>query len=1358
MDITNGGLSFVSTLDNSQMDAAVEETLRRIQGLSDGTAAAGDVISGAFGGSAANIRKALSDIGAACASHEQAIAELEAQYKSFQQQASAAMLSGKDEQMRTFLERATAIQGEISVRKRLLTELRDASGVLDDEATKIEQNARKAEENAAKQETLRQQIKRVKDEMAALRAEAAAHGQTLDETTGRYAQLKDVLGDLTDIQGDMQQQARILSNDEKGIAGVISGLSGLSGGASAVAGAFSLLGSESDDLQRVMTKLQSVMSITIGLQQIQQTLNKDSAFSLVTLRSAKEWWANVVAKANVVTAAETAAVTAETAAEVGNTAATAANTAAATAGTVANTGLAGAFRLVGAAIKSIPGFGWIAAAVSALVGVVGHFISKTSQAKKAAKEFSDALTEGCYKPIGKVQELSVKWNALGDSLEEKKKFIEENRKAFDELGVAVSGVTDAENLLTANKEAFIQAQVAKAKATVMISQNLEKVQKALALEQEIAGMSDTKTVYYQQGQFGGTMSYTTANTEKERKQQELAALNAEITKGYEDAAKVESEGIRKMEEAGVKAAGTYASGTVGAIEKAIAEKQEALKNVSSSADYKAIEKEIESLNGQLSGITGKKSGGSADKDAFTEKLNRYKAEYQRFQKWANSSDETVAKAANKEFEGLLKEGATYIDYLKKQRDQILSVDVANRSKEQTAQLRQLNDAISEETRQTVLESFNAELSSSLTTAKTTIEMLKVIQEKRKELTGDGTEVDNAKQQALDDAEKDVVKQQQEQTQKLLDDYGSYLDRKLKLDMEYADDLALLQQQRDRETTDEGRAKVDAAIRNRTEQYRKDTKGSGDADYDNMLSEYATFEQKKQAIIDEYEEKRRTAAEHGDTALVERLNDAQAKALSKLASSELTSSEVWNQLFGNLDELTVSQIDTLVNEIETKFDSLSGQFDPVDLNAIRDKLNQAKNIITSTNPFKQLGQSFKAIFKDAGDDSKTSSAKIKKNWTNLANSVDGTFDFVSDAINSCEPLKNAIGEVGATALSSMQAAAAAAIGVATAIKTAEKSSVILAIIQAALVAVQAIFALFQLHDKKIEKSITEHQKAVDSLKNAYTQLSWEVDKALGSSVYDKQKKTIENMQEQQRHIREMIELENSKKKSDSDKIDDYREQINELNRDIADAMAEMADDILQTDAKSAADELGDALVEAFSKGKDAAESWGDFVNGIIKNAIVNQLKKNFLEQQLQSALNGLMVSMGWKEDGTFQFNGLSADEIADFKNKVKNISEGFNQALEVYSDIFKDLSDSDSDTSLSGAVKGVSEETASILAGQMNAVRINQLESTQILRQQLIALNRIADNTSYNYHLAKLERIVTLLEGGDGGLRSQGLAV
>src|SRR3712207_8955983 len=74
-------------------------------------------------------------------------------------------------------------------------------------------------------------------------------------------------------------------------------------------------------------------------------------------------------------------------------------------------------------------------------------------------------------------------------------------------------------------------------------------------------------------------------------------------------------------------------------------------------------------------------------------------------KWINSGDAILVKSANKEFAGLLKEGATYIDYLKNQREIILQVGVANRTKAQNKQLRQLNDAIAEETKKTVLEAF-----------------------------------------------------------------------------------------------------------------------------------------------------------------------------------------------------------------------------------------------------------------------------------------------------------------------------------------------------------------------------------------------------------------------------------------------------------------------------------------------------------------------------------------------------------------------------------------------------------------------------------------------------------------------------
>lgn len=161
---------------------------------------------------------------------------------------------------------------------------------------------------------------------------------------------------------------------------------------------------------------------------------------------------------------------------------------------------------------------------------------------------------------------------------------------------------------------------------------------------------------------------------------------------------------------------------------------------------------------------------------------------------------------------------------------------------------------------------------------------------------------------------------------------------------------------------------------------------------------------------------------------------------------------------------------------------------------------------------------------------------------------------------------------------------------------------------------------------------------------------------------------------------------------------------------------------------------------------------------MKEAVLNQLKKRFLETQLQGALDSLEKSMGYWNGDNFIFDGLTDAEIASFKEKVASITGNFNQALGIYSDLFKDISTTESDTSLTGAVKGVSEETASLIGGQMNAMRINQLEATAILRQQLAALSVIANNTSYNYHLAKLERIVSLLEAQSGNsLRSQGLS-
>lgn len=315
------------------------------------------------------------------------------------------------------------------------------------------------------------------------------------------------------------------------------------------------------------------------------------------------------------------------------------------------------------------------------------------------------------------------------------------------------------------------------------------------------------------------------------------------------------------------------------------------------------------------------------------------------------------------------------------------------------------------------------------------------------------------------------------------------------------------------------------------------------------------------------------------------------------------------------------------------------------------------------------------------------------------------------------------------------------------------------IQGSIGILSSAFDLFNFKDRKAEKQIKKHQEAISQLEKAYTQLSWAIDKALGGEVYKNQQAAIRNMKEQQEHLRASWEAEISKKDTDWGRVDEFKEQYAELERQIADMYDEISNDLLQTNAKDFATQLADNLATAFKAGEDSAKAFEETVNQVLQNLIVNQLKKKFLEQQLQGALDQLENSMGWWNGDDFIFDGLTDDEIAAFKAKVQAAANNYEQALGIYKDLFKDLNVEETDDSLTGAVKGVSEETASIVAGQMNAIRINQLESTAILRQSLQALNTIAQNTAYNRYLARIERIITILECNSTGdsLRSQGLS-
>jgi hypothetical protein len=1420
-----------------QVKRSVAGAITQVARFKDETVKGSGEIDSGFSRVAANIDNAYRIIDEVFMMNSTAVKKLENDYRNLISVSDKALTAGDDNKYRSSKSQAAAIAGEITVRKKLLNEIAKEADALEKSSGKFDIMKEKAGKAANAQVKLRTELMNVKNAMAALEG---AGKRDSDE----FANLEKRAVELSKSMYAVNHEIKTLSSAKGSfLEGIGSGVVGLTGAVTALSGAMSVFAGENDDLQKIMVRVQSLMSVSIGMQQVAQTLNKDSAFQQVTLNGLKEWWAKAVEKAaaaetagnaateaatiaeKVNTVAEeaatlaeeansiaekvnTAATMANTAAERANTAATGGQTVAANAGTAANLTLAGAFRAVGFAIKSIPVFGWVIAGISALIGLVTLFTSKSRQAEKAAREFNAAVAEGSYQAVGSVKNLSSQWSALGDNLDAKKRFIEDNKKAFDELGVSIRDIADAENLLVKNKEAFIAAQIAKAKAAVMLATSGDVVKESIQADRELEEAEKTPTVTRRRTLYGGTAGTyaagweTVVNPAIAKAKDKKAEAEAKLKGIYEDVEKYTQESVAKMEESEVSAVDKYEKGTIGAIEKVISRKQELLKGLlPDSEQFKETAKEIADLQKQLEAITGKsKTEGKAVKDPFLEKLEKQKAEYQRFMKWINSGDEALAKAAYTEFEGLLRQGTTYIDYLKKQRETIEKVGVAERTSEQTAQLKKLNDQIAKETRKTVLEAFNTELSDQLGNAKSAIEMLKIIEEKRKALEGDSTELGVQKRERLDNAETDAVRKQKEETKALMKEWASWIDKKAELDAEYYRDAALLDAAYLKSTTDGERAAIDRARANRERQWKEDTKNGGDADYSALLDAYGTFEEKKQAIIDRYEKERATAREHNDQRLITKLNEAQRKAISKLSTETLADSDTWKKMFEGADDMTLREIDSLIGQINQESVDLGVEFTGEDVRKLNKELKELRNDVASKNPFTAL---YAALQKFNGE---ASSA-------NLKNVLDAG-SVLADGFNSIAGSMREIAEQ--TGNEKLAVAAEIMADVSSNWDAAQKGAEMFggwwgAVIGGLMDGIPKIIKWMN-DDKDKEKAVQRHAAAVAELEKAYRQLSWEIDRALGDAYYEKQQEAIANLEQQRHELEMMASAERSKKKNKGDaeaKAAEYEEQAAEIMRNIQDIINGMAEDIVGGTAKSIAEDLGNAFIDAFSRGEDAAAAWGKTVDDIVGRIIRNMIMQSLIEpiigdiideytarwfsqykeasgpQTLQEMLEQGnnknkykdAVLGGYAEELLAQWQAeidknkgdpggrfLGWDKVvdtlpafsADMMDAVSGVSTFFDNLPEDLKKYFFTEADKAA-TSLTGAVKGVTEETAGLVAGQMNAMRVNQMEATEILRGVLLALNTIAQNTAYNRFLqsidAKLDRIIT---GSGDPLRSQGL--
>ena len=132
---------------------------------------------------------------------------------------------------------------------------------------------------------------------------------------------------------------------------------------------------------------------------------------------------------------------------------------------------------------------------------IGQWVKELFKGKKAIDEVAIAMEIAnekgeAYKDAFKsasstygqnlvlLNQLRDKWNQLGDDLNAKKRFIDENKTSFSNLGVSVTSVKDAENLFVGNTATFVEAMKIRAQAIASQSTLAELYAKQLQASTE----------------------------------------------------------------------------------------------------------------------------------------------------------------------------------------------------------------------------------------------------------------------------------------------------------------------------------------------------------------------------------------------------------------------------------------------------------------------------------------------------------------------------------------------------------------------------------------------------------------------------------------------------------------------------------------------------------------------------------------------------------------------------------------------------------------------------------------------------------------------------------------------------------
>lgn len=270
------------------------------------------------------------------------------------------------------------------------------------------------------------------------------NSQLGQETLAKIQELTLKAGQYKDAIMDAQQAIKAVASDTAAWDGMKMGIDVVSSSLQAFVSTGVLGKKSTEDLVKVIAKLKAIEAATNAVIKVGNALQKQSALMMGVAKVQ----ALALAKAKV---AETAATKGATIAQK-------------------------AFNIVANANPYV----LLATAVITVVGALAAFATKNKEAEEAEKraqeaaekhkeemeEFATTVGGAAGKTMAKFNQLKDAYNKLSGSMD-KTQFLKDNQKAFEELGISITNLGDADNVFINNTAAFEKAVMERARAAAL---------------------------------------------------------------------------------------------------------------------------------------------------------------------------------------------------------------------------------------------------------------------------------------------------------------------------------------------------------------------------------------------------------------------------------------------------------------------------------------------------------------------------------------------------------------------------------------------------------------------------------------------------------------------------------------------------------------------------------------------------------------------------------------------------------------------------------------------------------------------------------------------------------------------------